>query len=100
MKVRTITIALIALSLVAIIGNAVVVREVAPRLANGSGTATAGTGAKAMTEQIAPDSRRGLAVGSTRSGRDPVAVRALVQRPVSLVGRLAPLAQADDPRWR
>ncbi len=99
MNVRTITIALIALPVVSIIGSAVVVREVAPRLANSSGPAAAAD-ARTTTEQSAPDSGRGRAVGSTHSGRDPAAVRALIRRPVSSKPRLSPLAQAGDTRWR
>ena len=100
MNVRTITIALIALAIVSVIGNAVIVRELHPQLANSSGTGTAGTDAKAATtERIAPDSGRGRANGSTRSGRNPVAVRTLARRQASSVERLTRLAQADDPRW-
>ena len=95
MNVRNITIALIALLLVLIIGSAVVVREVAPRLANNS-TGAVSTFAKAMNEQIAPAGGRERAVRSTRSGRDPEALRPFVRRPASLVGRLVPLALGDE----
>jgi hypothetical protein len=91
MNVRTITIALIALPVVAIIGNAIIVREVSAGLATGRGTSTNVAAAKVGTEQIAADSRRGRAVGSARSGRDAVAGRAVVGHQVSTKGRLTPI---------
>ena len=100
MNVRTITIVLIALPVVSIIGNAVVVRELAPRLANSSGSAAGAADARATTEQSAPHSGRGRTVGTPHSGRDQAAVRQLIRRPVSSGPRLSPLAQTDDTRWR
>ena len=81
MNIRIVTIALIALLLVSIIGSAIVVREVWPRLANSSTGAT-GKDATAMTEQIAPGAGRKRAVRSTRF----TANRPLVRSAVAAIG--------------
>jgi hypothetical protein len=95
--IRTLIIALVALLLVLIIGNALVVRELAPRLAGSKGAGISSRDAKPMTEWIARGSGRERPIATT-SDRNSAAVRAPFRRPVSPMGRLAPLAASDDTR--
>ena len=98
MNVRNMTIALIALPVAVIIVSAVVVREVQPRLSGNMTTGVAARDAKAATESGVPSPPRGR-VRSIRADRDSVAIGAPARRPVS-VGRLTPVATADDSRWQ
>ena len=97
MNIRSIAVVAIALPLVSIIGHAVLKREVAPRIANTTVTITTGA---AKAELATHDQTGERATGAARSGRDAGVVRAVTRRPVPTVGRLTPLAQSDDARWR
>jgi hypothetical protein len=90
-------IALVALLLVLIIGNALVVRELAPQFAESKRTGISERDAKPMTKWIAQGSGRERPIAAT-SERNSAAVRPPVRRPVSSMGRLAPLATSDDTR--
>jgi hypothetical protein len=96
--IRTLVIALVASLLVLIIGNGLVVRELAPRLAGSEGTGISNRDAKPMSEWIARDSGRERPI-ATSSDRNS-AVRTPLRRPVSSMGRLAPRATSDDTRLR
>ena len=85
MKMRIVAVSLIALPIASIIGGALYMRHASPVHAN----------AQALP---APESPAAPASAARVSGRDPVAVRAVSRRTVPAVGRLVPLAQADDAR--
>ena len=83
MKMRIVAVSLIALPIASIIGGALYIRHASPVHANA---------------QPLPAPESPAAPAARASGRDPVAVRAVSRRTVPAVGRLVPLAQADDAR--
>jgi hypothetical protein len=97
MNIRSIAVATLAIPVVSIIGHAVLKRDVAPMLANATVTITTGNAVPAGGASQDPRPDRAAVV--QRSGRDAV-TRTVARRPVPTVGRLVPIAQADDARWR
>ena len=84
MKMRIVAVSLIALPIASSIGGALYMRHASPVHANAQ--------ALPASESPAPAS------AVRASGRDPIVVRAVSRRTVPAVGRLVPLAQADDAR--
>jgi hypothetical protein len=99
-SIRNIAVVTIALPLAMIIGHAVLKREFQPRIAATAVATTIDSASRAADVTADPPtaSARDRAATASRSGRD--SVRAVARRPVPSVGRLTPLAQSDDARWR
>ena len=90
MQFRTLAVAVIALPIAAIIGSATIVVA----------TATPGEKADGRATDASSPMRSGEAApaAAPRSGGNAIAIRPVVRRPMPSVGRLVPLAQADDAR--
>ena len=81
MNARTVTIAILALPIFAIIGGAIVVREVQPRIATRSGSAAVAPASKAtMTRPDPADAAKRRAVRFLRASRAP-AIASAVREP-------------------